>query len=156
MFLSQIYNTLNHSMQELAISQILEWNEKSMEHGLALSFEEAKQMLLARYQILEHYSRVELSLEVTRELIEVFSESSFINQEIYAQTLNEMHEIFYYLKNETEDRISDVQVVEVMKNFFEEECEGSLELLRSKAEEYAEDFRRDIQIKEAMTSEDDV
>ncbi|MNI61826.1 hypothetical protein D3C73_1171150 [compost metagenome] len=107
-------------------------------------------MMVARNQVLYSYGRVELSIEVTKELIEAFSSSSFIQQENYADTLNELHEIFYALKNDTEDRISDMKLLHRMKRMFEEDCEGSLDLLRGRMEEYAEGVRRGLQEKEFL------
>ncbi|WP_245632812.1 DUF6323 family protein [Alicyclobacillus kakegawensis] len=80
-------------------------------------------------------------MEATKELIEVFSASPCICQENYISTLNELHEIFYYLKNETEDKIGDFKLIAIMKHYFDNECAGSLKLLRNKLEEFAENFR---------------
>lgn len=71
----------------------------------------------------------------------MFSESPYITQEHYVSTLHELHEIFYHLKNETEDKIGDAKLIGMMKDCFDQECEGSLELLKDKLEEYAAAFR---------------
>ncbi|MBY9080668.1 hypothetical protein KIH86_14240 [Paenibacillus sp. HN-1] len=149
MFLSRLFNSLSNSMQEQAVIQILELNEKTKEYGLVLSPDEARQMIVARNQVLHNYGRVELSIEVTKELIEVFSESPHMREEDYASTLNELHEVFYNLKNETEDKIGDSRLIELMRELYDEDCGGSLDLLKSKLEEYAEVFRREVQMKEA-------
>lgn len=89
---------------------------------MVLTPQDVEMMMAARSQVLYSYGRVELSIEVTKELIEIFSTSSFIQQENYADILNELHEIFYYLKNETEDRIGDMKLLHRMKEVFEEDC----------------------------------
>lgn len=155
MFLSRIFNSLNISMQEQAMVQILELNEKTKEYGLMLSPEEVKQMILARNQVLISYGRVELSIEVTKDLIEMFSASPYVHEDDYASTLNELHEIFYYLKNETEDKIGDYRLIEMMRELYDNDCGGSVDLLKSRLEEYAEVFRREIQQNEAMLEGDD-
>jgi hypothetical protein len=155
MYLSRIFNSLNMSMQEQYMTEILELNEKTMEHGLFLTPQVVELIMAARSQILYSYGRVELGIQVTKELIEVFSTSSFIQQENYENTLNELHEIFYYLKNEAEDKISDMKLLHRMKQVFEEDCEGSLELLKSRLEEYAEEFRRDLQKNESLLEGED-
>ncbi|MBW4082585.1 DUF6323 family protein [Paenibacillus sp. S150] len=141
MYLSRIFNSLNVSMQEKYMTELLELNGKTKEYGLVLTPQEIELMMAARKRVLYSYGRVELSIEATKELIDVFSESPFIRQENYADTLNELHEIFYCLKNDTEDRISDTQLLHRMKKVFEEDCGGSLDLLKSRLEEYAEGFR---------------
>ncbi|MFC4597815.1 DUF6323 family protein [Cohnella hongkongensis] len=155
MYLSRIFNSLNVPMQEQDMTELLELNEKTKENGLVLTLKDVQSMMAARSQILYSYGRVELSIEVTKGLVEVFSTSSFIQQENYADTLNELHEIFYYLKNETEDRISDMKLLHRMKEVFEEDCEGSLDLLKSRLEEYAEDFRRQLLKKESLPEGED-
>lgn len=154
MFLSRIFYSLNSSMQEHAVSEILELNEKTKQYGLVLSLEEVTQMMVARNQVLYSYGRVELSIEVTKELIEVFSESPYVNADVYASTLNELHEVFYYLKNETEDKIGDYRLIEMMREIYDADCGGALDLLMSKLEEYAENFRREIQHNEALLEGD--
>lgn len=155
MSLSRIFNSLNMSIQEQVMTELLELNEKTKDYGLVLTPQDIELMMAARSQILYGYGRVELSIEVTKELIELFSESSFIEQESYANTLNELHEIFYYLKNETEDGISDRKLLHRMKEVFEEDCEGSLDLLKSRLEEYAEEFRRQLQKHESLRKGED-
>ncbi|QWU13252.1 hypothetical protein SAMN04487895_12213 [Paenibacillus sophorae] len=155
MYLPRLFNSLNVSMQEQCITELLELNEKTKEYGLILTPQDVELMMAARNQVLYSYGRVELSIEVTKALIEVFSASSFINQENYADTLNELHEIFYYLKNETEDKISDMKLLHRMKEVFEEDCEGSLDLLKSRLEEYAEEFRRDLQKNDSLFEGED-
>jgi len=145
MQLSRVFGSLNASVQQRAIAEILELNEKTKDYGLLLSPQDAERMLAARNEVLSSYGRVELSHEVTKEIIETFSVSSFMQQESYADTLNELHEIFYAMKNETEDRIGDKKLLRRMMELFEEECEGSLDLLKGRLEEEAVRFREELQ-----------
>ncbi|CAM3593841.1 DUF6323 family protein [Marinicrinis lubricantis] len=155
MYISRIFRSLNVSMQEQFMHEVLALNEKTKHYGLTLTPQDVERMLAARSQVLHSYGRVELGTQATKELIERFSSSAFIEQENYADTLNELQEIFYYLKNETEDQISDVELLNRMKDMFEEHCEGSLELLKSKLEAYAEDYRRELQRNESMLEGED-
>ena len=41
-----------------------------------------------------------------------------------------MIEIFYYFKNETLDLIGDDELIELMRDYYENRCKGSLELLK--------------------------
>jgi hypothetical protein len=45
------------------------------------------------------------------------------------------------LRNETEDKIGDFKLISMMKEMFDGECAGSVELLKSRLEEFAENFR---------------
>jgi len=137
--LSRFFVSLSN--QEQLMSQLLELNEKTKQFGLTLFPDDIKQLMAARSEALRHYGRLELGIEATKEMIETFAESPFITQENFASTLHELQEIFYDLKNETEDKIGDVKLIGIMKDYFDHECGGSLELLRSKLEEFAAEFR---------------
>ncbi len=143
MFLPRIFNEIGISVQRKRLNELLALNEKTKEFGLVLTPDEIKDMIKARNKVLRDIGRVELGIDVTRELIEVFSTSSFIDKDNYVSMLNELHEIFYYLKNETEDRIGDFKLIEMMKEKFDGECAGSVELLKSNLEEFANRFRID-------------
>ncbi len=73
-----------------------------------------------------------------------------MDQDNYVETLNELQEIFYYLRNETEDKIGDVKLINQMMDYFNGPCAGSIELLRSKMEELADNFRRDMMRRESL------
>lgn len=150
MQLSRLFHSLSASMQEQEMNELLEMNETTKTYGLTLAPEDVKSMLEARNRALSGYGRVELGIEAAKELIELFSSSSLIRQEEYAETLNELQEVYYWLKNETEDRIGDRKLLSLMKEMFEDECEGALELLRSRLEEFAERFRRELQAGESV------
>jgi hypothetical protein len=153
--LSRLFTSLSLSTQEQHMIELLELNEKTKRFGLTLVPDDIKQLMAARNQMLHHYGRLELGIEATKEIIEVFSESPYINQENYASTLHELHEIFYYLKNETEDKIGDFKLIGIMKDCFDHECGGSLELLRSKLEEFAAEFRIEAMRDELLSEGDD-
>jgi hypothetical protein len=146
--LSRLFASLSASTQERHMIELLELNEKTGRFGLTLAPDDIKQVMAARDETLRHYGRLELGIEATKEMIEAFAESPYITQDHFASTLQELHEIFYDLKNETEDKIGDAKLIGIMKDYFDNECAGSLELLRSKLEAFAAEFRI-----EAMQSE---
>lgn len=139
--LPRLFGTLSLSARERHMTELLELNEKIKRYGLTLAPDDIRQLMAARDRFLRHYGRLELGFEATKQLIEVFSESPYITRENFASTLHELHEIFYDLKNETEDRIGDAKLIGIMKDCFDVECGGALELLRDKMEEFAAEYR---------------
>jgi len=137
-------------LEKRYIGELLEINKRTKEYGLVLTAEDAKGLIEVRNAALRNFGRVELGIDVTKRLIETFSTSSFINEENYVSTLNELQEIFYYLKNETEDRIADDKLIAIIKDHLENNCKGSVELLKSALEAYARDFRRNLQADDLM------
>ncbi|GBF71868.1 hypothetical protein PA598K_00081 [Paenibacillus sp. 598K] len=151
MFWPRIFQSLNASVPELYAAELLGLNEQTRPYGVVLTEQEIAMIMVARDQVLQSYGRVELGIDVTKEMVEQFASSAYVEQESYAETLMALHEIFYNLKNETEDRISDYQLIHMMKRLYEEECAGSLDLLQSRLEAYAEQCRV-----EAMKNDSDL
>ncbi|MBC7959786.1 MAG: hypothetical protein H7X94_07960, partial [Vallitaleaceae bacterium] len=91
----------------------------------------ALEIIQERNLTLRNVGRIELSMDVTKKMIETFCPSAYILQENYVSTLIELQEIFYDLKNETEDSIPDDELIKVMYTYFEKDCEGNLDYLKS-------------------------
>lgn len=132
MLLPIITDPTNTLMEDILVNEILDINEKSKEYGLFLKPVEVKGIIENRNRILQSYGRVELGIEGIKNFIQNFCDSPFISQENYISTLQDLHEVFYYLKNETEDRIGDEELIRIIKEYFNGSCGGSLELLRGR------------------------
>lgn len=136
------FNVHEDKIIEIYIAELLETNEEIKKYGLELTKEDIKQIIDTRNKVLKGYGRIELSFQVTKKLIENFSSSSFINKKNFPYTINELQEAFYYLKNETEDKIGDDNLIILMKNLFENSCEGSIQFLYGTLEEFSRNYRR--------------
>ncbi len=142
MLLPTDFNSMNNIGQTRLINEILEMNKESREFNLVLTPRDAASILEARNEFLQQLARIEMSIDVSKSLIRNFCNSSFITPEDYVATLIELHEIFYHIKNETDDKIGDNELIRVMKDYFENSCGGSLELLKSMLASYSEEFRK--------------
>ncbi|OPJ62874.1 DUF6323 family protein [Clostridium oryzae] len=138
MNLPNLFNARQGLLKNTYVEELI---EASKESGLLLTIEDAKKIINERSNALKNYGRVDLNFEVTKKIIGTFDISSFANVENYVQILIELQDLFYYLRNETEDRISDQKILELMKDFFENSCEGSIQLLVSRIEEFSREFR---------------
>jgi hypothetical protein len=116
-------------------------NEESKENGLTLTKEDATALVAARGDTLREESRVEFGDSISPKLIRIFADSSFINQEDYAETIAHLQEIFFLYKNESMDMVSDDELLGIMKNAFENESGGDLEYLEGTA---LEAFARNV------------
>lgn len=156
MSLSITLGSMNEVMKAVQVDEILRINEESQKYGLRLTPSEAEEIISTRNDVLQNIGRVELSMDVIKKLIQSFCASSFINQEEYASTLNELQEIFYYMKNEMEDCVGDDELIEMMKDYFENHCYGSLELLEGRElENFARNLRRSNQMDEFLAEGED-
>jgi hypothetical protein len=150
MHLPGIFNAMNAALKEMQLEEILRLNEASAQYGLTLTASDVKEIIAARNQALRSYGRVELDMEVARKLILSFCSSPLIAQEDYPVILADLQEIFYYLKNETDDAVGDDELIRIIKDFFENSCGGELELLRGQE---LDGFVRDFKRRRAMGKE---
>jgi hypothetical protein len=125
-------------------NEILKTNQQSQQYGLELTPIQAMELLQVRHRVLKSLGRVELGVDVIKKIIAAFCSSPYIHAFEYAGILGELVETFYYMKNETRDLISDDDLISVMRELFDNQSRGSLELLRYRdLEEYARQLRAD-------------
>lgn len=113
--------------------RLLQINERTREYGLSLTAEEALVLIREKNRIVRNSGRIELENVLLEKLAAAFASSGYISQRIYAETLEGLITIFYYVRGEFELGESDDDLIAWMRDSFEEECGGSLELLESRA-----------------------
>ncbi len=118
--------------KELNISEILQTNLESQKYGLIITASEAQDIIEARNQAIQSHGRIELGTGVIKKIITLFCGSPYMRGNEYIQNINELIDIFYYFKTETQDLIGDDELLTIMKEFYDSSCQGSLELLRSR------------------------
>lgn len=141
MNLPDFFNPQKLSISQRNINEILSLNKEIQKDSLTLTEDDAKAILKTRDRLLNNLGRVDINLDTTKKIILSFSSSAFINDENYLFILNDLQEAFYYIKNETEDAIGDDKIIGLMKDTFENQCEGSIELLNVNLEKFARNFR---------------
>lgn len=112
--------------------EIQKCNDETLEYGLKLSEEDIKIILETRKESLIKTGRVEFGGGLIQKIILAFCDSPYISQYNYIETIDDIIETFYYYKNETMDEIGDDDLISLMKNYFNNECQGSLDLLKYK------------------------
>jgi hypothetical protein len=123
----------NNSLEKQVFNDILQCNEFTKEYGLKLCDEDIKEIITTRNTALRKSGRIEFNGQIINKIITAFCDSPYVSQYNYSDTINELVEIFYNYKNETLDYISDDELIEIMKDKFDNYCQGSLELLEGKA-----------------------
>lgn len=113
----------------LSANELLKTNDASIEYGLKLTQKEAVALIQSKNEVLRSYGRVEIGAGIVGKLAEKFCDSAYLQQDDYVSSLSDLIEIFYYIKNESLDQISDDELIDLMKNYYENTCRGSLELL---------------------------
>lgn len=127
--LFQISKSKNRSH---TISQLLAFNEKTDIYGIRLTGADAKALISTQENALAQNGRFDFGTGIIVKIVFAFCDSPYLTQENYAETIHELIEIFYHFKNETLEALDDDTLIELMKEYFDEVCEGSLELLEMK------------------------
>lgn len=120
-------------LEKQVFNEIIQCNEFTRKYGLKLCKEDVKEIINTRNTALQKSGRIEFNGQIINKIITAFCDSPYISQYNYSNTINELVEIFYNYKNETLDYISDDELIEIMKDKFDNYCQGSLELLEGKA-----------------------
>ncbi len=105
---------------------LLEMNGETAQYGLQLSQAEAAELAKTHRTALVKTNRVEIGHETVRKIIHALSRSQFLPQTRYADVLNEAVYAFYELKNESEDKMTDDELIENLADGFEE-YEGDMD-----------------------------
>ncbi|WP_294404742.1 DUF6323 family protein [uncultured Clostridium sp.] len=123
----------NKSLAEKQVfEEILKTNEFSKDYYLKLDEKDIKEIINTRNTALKTSGRIEFNGQIITKIIEKFCDSPYISKYNYSDTINELVEIFYNYKNETLDLIGDDELIEIMKEYFDGYCQGSLELLEGR------------------------
>lgn len=123
------------------MSLIKKTNEYTCQYGLCLTDYDIKELLKRRSECLSAQRRVEFGSGILDKLIMAFCDSDYIYQDNYVETIAGLQDIFYLYKNESMDEMTDDELIGLMRNAFDKECQGSLEYLE---ETFLEDFARNI------------
>lgn len=117
-------------INKLSVSEIISCNDLTYPYGLKLSLKDAVSLVETRTEALKSNGRIEFKGGIINKLITEFCNSPYISQFNYAETISDLIETFYYFKNETLDELSDDELISLMKDYFDHNCQGSMELLQ--------------------------
>lgn len=109
--------------------RILDCNRHTAQYGLTLDPGQAMALAETRENALKRSGRIEFGVGITEKLIMTFCDSPYISQDDYEATLHELTLIFYDMKNETWDAVSDDELLGSMREAFDVYCHGSADIL---------------------------
>jgi len=118
-------------LHQQSLIEIRKCNDYTSVYGLRLSEPDIKLLVENRKESLTSNGRIEFGGGVIDKLIMEFANSPYIQQDNYVSKIQELQETFYYFKNETLDELGDDEIIRLMKQYFDTECQGSTEYLQS-------------------------
>lgn len=104
-------------------------NEATTAYGLALTEDDLHVLAAHRKEALAVNERIEFGHGILPELVAVFASSPYLEQVTYLQSLLELQDIFYRLKDEVSFPVPDEVLLLAMRAAFDGDTGGSLEAL---------------------------
>lgn len=142
-------------LSQQSVMEIRKCNEVTARYGMQLSEPEILQLVESRKEALEQSGRIEFGGGVIQKLIMEFVDSPYLYQETYASTIMELQECFYYFKKESLE-LPDDELLHLMKRYFDDICQGSIEYLQTTIlENYCRDLRYDRKEYQEMNGYED-
>lgn len=135
-----ILSFLNNNNLIAIKNQILEINDKSVDYGLVLSPKDVEEVIKSRKDSLKTYGRIDLNMDITEKIMEILYTSQYTDKDDYLELINDLQDIFYYLKNETLDEISDNEILDKISEFYEK-TSGRIDNVQNLSEKFANDYR---------------
>lgn len=117
-------NWLEAMAEKTLAVQVLETNRYTQKYGLVLGEEDATLLARERADVLRAEKRIEFGQGILPKIIYNFCDSAYIYQDNYCESLIRLQEIFFQYKNEMMDEITDDELLEFMKEQFENVCCG--------------------------------
>ena len=114
------------------INNLIDLNSKANKYDLMITESIAREIAVYRSTALIENERFEINSNAVSRLTSAFLESRYIEQKDFADTIGEIINIFYHIKNETDNEISDDDLISEMLKVFTETCFGSIEIMQSK------------------------
>ena len=132
---------LSASANAQAQQTLLRTNDAARQYGLSLTPEQAQALLKSWNRILKESGRIELGDSILEQLILGFCDSPYLSDADYADTIEQLLELFYNAKNDTLGLIPDDELIVWMRSHFDDACGGSLEHLSLALESLARNLR---------------
>ncbi|MBU5307256.1 hypothetical protein KQI18_05600 [Clostridioides mangenotii] len=144
MITPSVIDIMNEGLNIVLQNDLLKLNENSFEYGLKLSKEDVEIIVEWRETSLKHMGRIDLGIDVTKKIVEFIYKSQYTNREDYLEAVVDLQDIFYYLKNETLELISDDDAIELISDMHETFC-GEIKNIQAEVEDYSKKFKFNLE-----------
>ena len=113
---------------------LLALNETTAGYVLLLTPAQATELAAVQQRALSDTGRVEFGEGAAAKLVRALCASPYVDRETWADTLAGMTALFYVLKSETHDRLTDGELIDAMVRVFDGRAHGAMEVLAGMTE----------------------
>ena len=124
---------------EEKVIDLLKCNDDLINHGILLNQDQALMLVKRNNQVLMDYKRIEIDNIFLTKIVTSFGNSLYIDKKYFANTIADIIDLFYYLKNDNED-IDDETIINFLFESFDGICKGSIDLLIKEVYKYKEEL----------------
>lgn len=135
-----ILSSIQNKSIIVAKNELLKINDESSAYGLILTPQDVEEIIKSRGYSLKNYGRIDLNMDVTKKLINKIYTSQYTDKDDYVEIINDLQDIFYYLKNETLDEISDNEIIDIIVEFYEK-TSGRIDNVQNLTEKFALEYK---------------
>lgn len=132
MNLPEMFNSINDVEKSKGITEILKLNEHLKKRNLFLKEWDARDIIETRNITLKAQGRLELDMDILKDIVRELAYSPYINQHNLIESINDIYEIFHYIKNHTSDFLGDEEIFKAVIFLFNKVYNGSTELMKGK------------------------
>ncbi len=116
-------------LTDSAVRDVLQCNDDTFEYGLTLTKEQALDLVETRSRALRDNGLVEIGGGVLGKLLRAFRDSPYLAPRTYAETINQIAEVYYAYRRVSFGKFSDDELIAFLREWYDEPCQGALELL---------------------------
>jgi hypothetical protein len=109
-----------------ALDELESCNTVIERYSLSLSTQDVQALIAGRLEALETTERVEFGGGVARDLVLAFGGSPYVSQDTFVETVLELQDLFYEVKNESLEQIPDDELIATMRSLFDDPAQGDL------------------------------
>lgn len=121
--------SLDACNKETIKNNIIILNDKTKEFGLMLTEEQIENLIDIRKFALSDNSLLELGSSILEDIILEFYQSPYISKVDYDETLYELSNVYYTLREKFNYHIPDAYIIKLMREHFDDDAYGSTEKL---------------------------
>ena len=127
-----MFNIININNKKQELDNILRCNNITNKNNLNLTYNEALKLIENKNKLLKNLGKIEINISTTQNIIYKFYDSMYIDKENYFEMISSLVEIFYFYQFELSSFLSDEEILNYMYWEFNNDCNGSLSLLKDK------------------------
>ena len=127
-------------LQQETTKKIIKLNDESINYGLILKEKDIEEIMKNTNETLKRIGRIETSTNTLEKIIELVYSSPYTDNDNYIDNIHDMQAVFYYLKSQVLDLLSDDEVIDILREVYDDK-KGEIFQIQGFVEEYATKFK---------------